>query len=253
MILRFLGTGTSHGVPMLGCDCEVCRSIDVRDIRRRSSIMVRQQNSCLVVDCGPDFRQQILDAKHSSIDALLLTHEHSDHVAGLDDVRAVNYKMRREMPIYADARTSKSIENRFHYAFESSHSGVPKYDLNIIQPGDRLIVGDIEVQSLAVNHGSLPILGYKIGELVYLTDVKTLPEETLRIIKNCKLLVITALRIEEHPTHSSLDEALAFIKEINPDKAYLSHISHKLPSYEQLVGMLPEGVMPAYDGLEITI
>ncbi|MCL4131109.1 UNVERIFIED_CONTAM: hypothetical protein GTU68_039228 [Idotea baltica] len=238
---------------MIGCNCVICTSSDRRDRRLRSSVMISSGDTNIIIDCGPDFRQQILASGQYRIHGLLLTHEHSDHVSGLDDLRAINYKMGRDMPIYLNADTAKSIKKRFHYAFSTTHSGVPKFELHEIAAGDQFRVGDITIEALQVMHGRLPILGYRIGDLVYLTDVKTVSDKTIDRIRGCSILVMSALRTTEHPAHASYKEALELIGRVAPGRAYLTHISHQLYSYEDLLSRLPQHIRPAYDGLELDI
>lgn len=253
MQIVFLGTGTSHGIPMIGCPCTVCSSADPKDNRLRSALFVKKDKYNLVIDCGPDFRQQILTYGTWDINAVLLTHEHNDHVAGLDDLRPIHYAQKRNFPIYLNERTAISIKNRFNYAFDNHHPGVPKFDLNIIQAGDTFNIGSLHIEALEVDHGFIDVLGYKIDDFVYITDAKYLPDATMERIKACSVLVINALRIDKHNTHLNLDQALDIIDQVAPRRAYITHISHQLGLHHQVSRLLPKHIDLAYDGLSIQV
>ena len=254
MTLRFLGTGTSQGVPVIGCTCEVCLSNDLRDQRLRSSLLVKKGHSTLSVDCGPDFRMQMLQSDCNHLDGIVFTHEHQDHVAGLDDVRPLNFKSGKNMPLWADRKTSSAIKDRFDYAFSSSYPGAPRLDLNLVHPGEKWEVGDIQVEAVEILHGKLPILGYILdNKVAYFTDVKTIPHQTMDRIMHCEVLIISALRKEDHYSHLTLQESLDLIEIIKPTQAYLMHISHSMGRYQDWAMDLPKGVMAAYDGLEIEL
>ncbi len=249
--LVFLGTATSHGVPMLGCACSVCQSSNPKDRRLRSSVYIRRGDTRIVIDCGPDFRQQLLRLGVWNLDAVLLTHEHNDHVAGMDDLRSIQQRQQRDFPIYLSEQTETSIRQRFAYAFDHRHRGVPHFELRRIAPGDHFSVKDLDMEVLAVDHGFVDILGFRIGDLVYITDAKRLPAETLRRIHSCSVLVINALRIKAHKTHLHLEEALDIIEQLNPSQAYLTHMSHEIGLHDELQKQLPDQVFLSYDGLRL--
>lgn len=250
--ITFLGTGTSQGIPMIASNDPVCLSENPKDIRLRSSILISWDNFFLVIDCGPDFRQQMLREKVALINAVLFTHEHADHTAGLDDLRPFCYKI-GEMPIYLNQRTLQSLEKRFEYIFskENRYPGAPSVYSNIIDESSFSLNG-LEVIPINVMHGNLPVTAYRIQDFAYLTDVKSVSSEEMEKLKNLDVLVVNALRIEEHPTHFNLEEALEFVKKIKPKRTYLTHISHKLGFHDQVAKTLPKNVFLAYDGLKIT-
>ena len=251
MKITFLGTGTSQGVPVIGCECDVCNSKDVRDSRLRTSVMIQLDGGSVVIDTGPDFRQQMLKEGVKELEAIVFTHEHKDHLAGLDDIRAYNYLQKRPMDIYSNKDVEKAIRRDFHYAFdESIESGVPQLNIiNIHKEGFELC-GEVWTP-LTVMHGEMEVLGFRIGDFAYITDVNFIPAETLEKIKGIKVLVISALRRFEHPSHYSLSEALEVIEKIKPDAAYLTHMSHLMGFHNELEEELPKGVFPAFDGLQI--
>jgi phosphoribosyl 1,2-cyclic phosphate phosphodiesterase len=252
MQVKFLGTGTSQGVPVIACDCAVCQSPDAFDARLRSSVLVEAKGKHIIIDTGPDFRTQMLRAKVQNLDAVLFTHEHRDHLAGLDDIRAFNHKQNKAMPIYSEKRVLDIIKQEFAYAFQAgSHAGLPQMQCHEILPNQTFQIDDLAILPLRAMHGTLPILGYKIGDFTYLTDVKELPFTTKEAIQNTKILVINALRIQEHPTHFNLAEALACIAEIKPQKAYITHISHLLGKHQDVQKQLPANVFLAHDQLDI--
>jgi len=249
--VTFLGTGASHGIPVIGCNCEVCLSKNSKDQRLRSSVFIETGNNNLVIDVGPDFRQQMLREKIIKVDAVLLTHEHKDHTAGLDDVRAFNYLMKKPMSIYAEIRVLSSIQKEYSYVFaEKKYPGSPELDLNEILNYEFSINGD-EILPIRAYHNLLPIYGFRIKELAYLTDLKTLPPEEKEKLFNLDTLIISALRKKPHVSHLGLNEALELIKALNPKKAYLTHLSHMQYNHDNLSNMLPDNVVVAYDGLVI--
>ena len=249
--VTFLGTGTSQGVPVIACTCIVCTSEDSRDKRLRTSILLENEQTTVVIDSGPDFRQQLLRAKVMKLDGLVFTHEHKDHVAGMDDIRAFNYILKRPVDIYATERVQQALRREFHYAFDGNkYPGTPELILHTIVK-EPFKVGTIELQPILVKHYMLDVFGYRIGDFTYITDAKTIPEEEIELIKGTKVLVINALRRETHVSHFSLDEALAMIKRINPEKAYLTHLSHQMGKHADLNRELPSNVECAYDGLEL--
>ncbi len=250
MKITLLGTATSQGIPVIGCDCATCISDDPRDKRLRCAALVEGDNHTLVIDVGPDFRAQMLRADVKDLDAVLLTHEHNDHVIGLDDLRPFIFRRRTPMRIYAEQRVLDEIKERFKYAFEEhAYPGAPKFELLPIHPGDTLEYGDMRITALRVHHGRLPILAFKINQLAYLTDTKTIPQTTLNQIQDIDVLILDALRREQHHSHNTLDEAIAQSKAVKADKTYLIHMSHILGPTASWEQDLPAGVYPSYDGL----
>lgn len=254
MEITFLGTGTSQGIPVIGIDHPVARSKDSRDKRLRTSILIKWDDLVLLVDCGPDFRYQMLKAECNYLDAILFTHEHADHIAGLDDIRPLSI-LHGTMPIYASQRVLKALEKRYDYIFETEnrYPGAPSVLSHCIDSTSRIIIKEKVIIPIDVMHGPLPILGYRLGDFVYITDAKYIDEVELEKIRGCTVLVINALRIKEHPTHFSLAEALHFIEKVAPGKAYLTHISQDLGFHEEVQNMLPKNVYLAHDGLTINI
>lgn len=253
MKITFLGTGTSQGIPMIANNHPVCLSENPKDKRLRSSIMISWEAHNFIVDCGPDFRQQMLRENVQSISGVLYTHEHSDHTAGMDDLRPFCYQT-GEVPVYLDERTLLSLQKRFEYIFttENRYPGAPKVGVNLINKTPFLL-DTVLVTPIEVLHGNLPVTCYRFGDFAYLTDVKIISKEEKRKLIGVKIIVVNALRIEEHPTHFNLEEALDFVKEINPEKAYFSHISHRLGFHAEVEKQLPSNVFLAYDGLKLEL
>ncbi|MGB2128956.1 MAG: MBL fold metallo-hydrolase [Flavicella sp.] len=251
MSLTFLGTGTSQGVPMLLSDEPVNKSVDKKDKRLRSSVLVSWGDVAYLIDCGPDFRYQSLRADIKKINGILFTHEHSDHIAGLDDIRPFCYQD-GPMPVYAMERVMHSLEQRYAYIFqkENRYPGAAQVIPHILSECTFELAG-LEVQPIRVLHGTLPILGYRFGSVAYLTDVKSVEKSERDKLKNLDVLVVSALRIATHPTHFNLDEALDFVADIKPQKAYFTHISHRLGFHNEISKKLPKNVFLSYDGLEV--
>jgi phosphoribosyl 1,2-cyclic phosphate phosphodiesterase len=251
--ITFLGTGTSQGIPMIASKDPVCLSKDMKDKRLRSSILISWDEVTYIVDCGPDFRQQMLRENVSLIHGVLFTHEHADHTAGLDDLRPFCYKI-GEMPIYLNQRTLDSLTQRFQYIFSTvnRYPGAPSVQPNVVN-NTPFLVHDLQITPIEVMHGNLPVTAYRILDFAYLTDVKSIANSEKEKLKNLDVLVINALRIDKHPTHFNLQEALDFVKEISPKKTYFTHISHKLGFHEAVSKQLPKNVFLAYDGLKIEV
>lgn len=253
MTIEFLGTGTSMGVPVIACDCEVCSSTESLDKRLRSSVMIDVCDQRLLIDAGPDFRQQMLRANVKHIDAILLTHGHTDHVAGLDDVRAINWQMQQPMPVYGESFVNEEIKLRFGYAFaEHKYPGVPEYQLNDITL-EPFHISNITITPIRVWHHRLPVVGFRINQFAYITDANRIDKEELDKLKNLDILVINGLRPEKHLSHFSLDEAIEVIQQIKPKQAYITHISHQMGLHQQVNSELPENIQLAYDTLRLTI
>ena len=251
--ITFLGTGTSSGVPMIGCDCEVCTSADKKDKRLRSSILVESDTTTLVVDTTPDFRYQMLRAGVKKLDAVLFTHPHKDHVAGLDDVRAFNYFLTKPMELYANALTEEAIKREFAYAFsDKKYPGIPNLSLNTIDDKP-FYIGDIPVIPILVWHLKMPVLGFRFGNFTYITDANKIDDEEKEKIKGSQAMVLNALRKEKHISHFTLDEAVAMVQELAVPAGYFTHISHQLGRHEQINKTLPLGIALAFDGQQLTI
>lgn len=253
MVVTFIGTGTSQGVPVIACDCEVCTSQDERDKRLRTSVLIQSDDAMVAIDAGPDFRQQLLRERLKVLDAVVFTHEHKDHIAGLDEVRAFNYFNRMRMPVYATKRVQEAIRREFAYIFsEEKYPGVPEIDLYEItdQP---FSIKDLLFTPIDVWHYKLPVKAFRMGDFTYITDANFIPAAEKEKIKGSKVIVINALRREPHISHYTLSEAIALATELQPQKAYLTHISHQLGLHEQVSKELPDFVELAYDGLKITV
>jgi len=251
--ITFLGTGTSQGVPVIACNCEVCTSPDPRDKRLRSSIMIEADNKVIVIDSGPDFRYQMLRAKVKHLDAIIFTHEHKDHIAGMDDIRAFNYRQEAAIDIYATIRVQEALKREFAYVFaEMKYPGIPEVNLHTIdlKPFN---IGNINFRPIEVMHYKLPVLGFRIGDFTYITDAKTISDHEKQKIKGTKTLVINALQIEKHISHFTFVEAIAFAKEIGAEKTYFTHISHRLGRHESVANVLPKNIQLAYDGLVLEV
>lgn len=253
MIITFLGTGTSQGVPVIACGCEVCTSTDTRDNRLRTSILIEAEDKTIVVDSGPDFRYQMLRAGVKHLDAIVFTHEHKDHIAGMDDIRAFNYKQNSPVDIYADLRVQKALIREFPYVFDGTgYPGIPQV---VVHPIDLhpFSIGNNIFTPIEVLHYKLPILGFRVKDFTYITDAKTVPESEKEKIKGTKILVINALQKQSHISHFTLDEAINFANEMGAEKTYLTHISHRLGTHFDVSKELPENIELAYDGLKLII
>ncbi len=253
--ITLLGTGTSQGVPLIGCHCEVCLSKNPKDKRLRSSCLIEsKEGTVLSIDAGPDFRQQMLTYNVSRLDAILVTHSHRDHISGLDDVRSYNYLQSEAMPIYSNKMALEEIKCAFAYCFrEPRYPGLPNFKLCVIDKKESFRVKELEVIPIEVMHHKLPILAYRINNFAYITDAKTINEEEMEKLRGVEFMVVNALRREEHFSHFNLQEALDLIKEIKPKQAYLTHISHFLGLHNEVTKELPSNVSLAYDGLTIEI
>jgi phosphoribosyl 1,2-cyclic phosphate phosphodiesterase len=249
--ITFLGTGTSQGVPVIACECDVCTSPDPKDKRLRASLLVETAQNTFVIDAGPDFRQQMLNARVKKLDAILLTHEHKDHIAGMDDLRAFNYKSQGAIDIYAEERVQAAVRKEYAYVFSENHyPGVPKMELHNIDNLNFTIKGDT-ITPLRIFHYRLPIFGFRIGDMAYITDANYISEETKEKLFGVKYLVINALRKEKHISHFSLAEALELIREVSPRKAFITHIGHQMGKHEDVNRDMPHNVTLAWDGQEV--
>ena len=254
MKVWFLGTGTSQGIPVIGSDHPVCLSNDPRDKRLRVSVWIQWEAFSYIIDCGPDFRQQMLASKCPKVDGILFTHEHSDHTAGIDDIRPFFFKQ-GEIPVYGNERVIHSLKKRFDYIFEEEdkYPGAPGVQVNIVKENEPFEIGNLQAIPVKAFHGNLDIFAYRIGDFGYMTDVKTISPGEAEKLKGLKVLVVSALRKEPHNTHFNLEEALEFIQVIKPERAYLTHISHHMGFHAEVSEKLPENVYLAYDNLQITI
>lgn len=254
MKITFLGTGTSQGVPVIGCDCPVCSSLDFRDKRLRSAIHLDINGKSIVIDTGPDFRTQMLREKINTLDAVIFTHEHKDHTAGLDDIRPYNFMQKKDMPVFATKKVLSQIKREFSYIFEEvKYPGVPKVMTHEISKTTAFEVEGIPFTPIEVMHYRLPVLGFRIGDFTYITDAKTIAKEEMEKIKGTKYLVLNALQTTHHISHFTLQEAIDMVNFIQPEKAYFTHISHKLGSHAEVEAILPEHIRLAYDGLKLDI
>ena len=253
MKLTFLGTGTSQGVPVVACQCPVCLSDDPKDKRLRASVMIETETLCLVVDAGPDFRQQMLTHHVRHLNGILLTHEHTDHIFGLDDIRAFNWVQKQPTDIYAEERVQIAIRRIFDYVFTIyQYPGIPQMNLHLLE-NKPFTIGDLEIIPIRGFHYKLPVFGFRVGKLAYVTDVNRLVNDEIDKLRGLDVLIINALRKEEHISHYNLKQALEIIAEVKPWKAYLTHISHQMGFYNEVQNELPENVFLAYDGLQLNV
>ncbi len=254
MKIYFLGTGTSQGIPVIGSHHSVCLSDDFKDKRLRVSVWIYDETNSIIIDCSPDFRQQMLASRCPKVDAILFTHEHSDHTAGLDDIRPFNFRQ-GEIPIYGHQRVIENLKMRFDYIFETQNKypGAPSVQPIEVRNNHSFSIGKMTIIPINALHGNLQVFGYRVNDFAYLTDVKTIELDEIEKLKGTKVLVINALREEPHHSHFSLQDALDFVTLVQPQKAYLTHISHILGFHEEVQKTLPKNVFLAYDNLEITI
>ena len=251
--ITFLGTGTSSGVPMIACSCEVCTSTDKKDNRLRSSVLIESASTSIVIDTTPDFRYQMLRIGAKKLDAVLFTHPHKDHVAGLDDVRAFNFFQNKPMPLYGNSLTLDAIMRDFAYAFaDKKYPGVPELELNEITL-DPFFIGDIPIVPIQVWHLKMPVYGFRFGDFTYITDANRIEDNEKEKIKGSKVLVLNALRREKHISHYNLDEAVELVRELKVPQAYFTHISHQLGKHDEIEKNLPEGLHLGWDGLQFEI
>lgn len=252
MRVTFLGTGTSQGVPVIACQCAVCQSTDKRDKRLRSSILIDYNDRSIVVDTGPDFRYQMLRQDVRRLDAVLMTHSHKDHIAGLDDVRAFNYQQQQSIPIYSNKATHDALRKEFYYAFSDfKYPGVPQLELEEIFAGHAFELYGKDIMPVEVMHYKMPVLGFRIDNFAYITDAKTISEESFRLLEGVEILVLNALQREPHISHLTLEEAIDVSNKIGPQKTYLTHISHRFGRHEEIQAALPERFYVAHDQLII--
>ncbi|MGB0887598.1 MAG: MBL fold metallo-hydrolase [Vicingaceae bacterium] len=253
MKITFLGTGTSQGVPVIACDCEVCLSKNEKDKRLRSSILIEEKGQTIVIDTGPDFRQQMLRENVQQLDAVVFTHEHKDHIAGLDDVRAFNFKQKKDMEVYATAETQVALKREFYYAFlENPYPGVPKLNLNTIDTAP-FNIGEVELTPINVWHYKMPVKAFRINDFTYITDANRIEAEELEKIRGSEVIVINALRKSDHISHFNLAQAIELLQELKPKKAYLTHISHYLGLHDEVQKELPNFIQIAHDGLVLEV
>ena len=253
MKITFLGTGTSQGVPVIACKCDVCLSNNLKDKRLRSSVLIEFQNKTIVIDTGPDFRQQMLRERVEKLDAVLFTHAHKDHVGGLDDIRSFNFRSKKPMDIFCTNDVLNALRMEYSYIFsEKTYPGVPKVNVNIIE-NNNFYIDDIEIQPIRALHYKLPVLGFRIKNFVYLTDLSEINSAEKRKMINADVIVLDSLRKEPHLSHLSLDESIVLIKELKPKQAYLIHISHLMGLHDQVNSELPNNIHLSYDGLQLNM
>lgn len=254
MKITVLGSGTSQGVPVIACNCRVCKSTNPKDNRLRASIMITIDGENFVIDSGPDFRLQMLRENVKSLRALMYTHEHKDHIAGMDDIRAFNFIEQRDMEIYCNENVKNALHREFHYVFSGNpYPGIPKVNIRLIDNEQFELPNGTKVTPILVYHYKMPVFGYRIGDFTYITDAKTVSAQEIDKIKGTKILIINALHRSEHISHFNLEEALEFIDKIKPEKAYLTHISHLFGLHDEILPELPENVTLAYDGLKFEV
>ena len=254
MKIRLLGTGTSQGVPIIGCECRACLSTKVEDQRLRTSCLIEIEGKRIQIDTGPDFRQQMLLAKTGEIHAVFITHEHYDHVGGLDDIRPFNFKYQKDMPVFTLPRVAKDMRKKFDYIFNANpYPGAPRINLIEIDGESSFDVEGVEIIPIHIMHGNLPILGFRIQNFAYLTDVKVIPETEFEKLENLEILVLSALRPEAHYSHLTIKEAISLAQKIKAKKTYFTHFSHLAGTHEEITSQLPDGIFAGYDGLEMIL
>lgn len=253
MQITFLGTGTSQGVPVIGCTCAVCRSLDYRDKRLRVSVQLQVAGRSIIIDSGPDFRQQVLRAQIDHLDAVVFTHEHKDHTGGLDDIRAYNFRQQQDMPIHAEPRVLAQLQQEYAYIFAAhKYPGVPQVALHPITDERAVFeVAGVPFQPIRALHYKLPVLGYRVGNFSYITDANYLSPESLDLMRGSEIIVLNALRHEEHISHFTLQQAVAILEDLAPARGYLTHISHQLGRHRDVEATLPDNIRLAYDGLVV--
>jgi len=251
--VSFLGTGTSTGIPMIGCTCEVCTSTDSKDKRLRSSVLIQSHTTSIIIDTTPDFRYQMLRTNTTHLDAVLYTHPHKDHMAGLDDIRALNFLTKKPMDIYANSLTEEAVRRDFYYAFaDTKYPGVPELNLITIDQSPFLI-GNLNIQPILVYHHKMPVYGFRIGDFTYITDANRIDPDQMDLIRGSKVLVLNALRKEDHISHFTLQQAIDICLELAVPEVYFTHISHQLGKHQEINQELPPHIKLAYDGLEINL
>lgn len=251
MKITFLGTGTSQGVPVITCTCDVCRSLDFRDKRLRTSVHLQVGEVSLVIDTGPDFRQQMLREQVSHLDAVLFTHEHKDHTAGLDDVRAFNFRQGADIPLYARRQVIDQLRKEYSYAFaENKYPGVPRITTHEIS-GNEFDLQGVQITPLEVLHYKLPVYGFRVGDFTYITDASVIPPEAMEQIKGSRVLVLNALQKQDHISHFTLSEAISVAKEVGAETTYFTHLSHRMGRHADIERELPENILLAFDGLTL--
>lgn len=254
MKITFLGTGTSQGVPIVTCPCKVCRSDDVKDKRLRSSIFVQVNGIDILIDIGPDFRQQALKNKISKVDSILITHEHNDHIAGLDDIRPYNFIQNNSIPLYGLPRVIDQIIYRYGYIFsENKYPGAPSIDAVTVSESDIITIGDTHILAIPIFHGDLPIIGFRINNFAYITDASTIPQQSLDMLKDLDTLIINALQHRPHKTHFTLSEAIDAACHINAKHTFFTHLSHDIGFHEEIDKALPQSMHLAFDGLQLSL
>ena len=252
--ITLLGTGTSQGIPVIGCNCKVCTSADPRNRRFRTAAYVQSGATGLALDVGPDFRMQMLNNGLSDVRAVLLTHEHNDHISGLDDLRPINFKYRRTIPFYGSDRTLKELERRFFYAFDDHYEYPGKPQVLAVRIEDQSFeIEGITIQPIPVDHGDMMVYGYRIGSIAYITDAKRIPENSKALLRDLDVLVLNALRYKAHPTHLTVEEATQLFLELKPKRCFLVHISHEMGLHDEVEKLFPEGLHLGYDGLKLLV
>ncbi len=252
--ITLLGTGTSQGIPVIGCPCKVCSSTDPRDKRLRTAAFIQVDDLGLAIDLGPDFRMQMLNNSLSNVHAVLLTHEHNDHISGLDDIRPINYRYNRNIPIYGSSRSIGEIQTRFAYAFdpEYKYPGKP-HVTGIIIDDQPFKINHLTIIPIPVDHGEMSIYGFRIGNLAYITDAKTIPSRSKKLLKDLDILILNALRFEPHVAHLNIEEAIELVRELKPRSCFLTHISHDTGLHADIDSVMPDGIRLGYDGLRVKV